>query len=55
MSDFKLPFDGTILSDTNCVTNLGVFFDKTLSMEYGTTSQCRCKIVLASNTKYRTY
>jgi hypothetical protein len=33
MSDFKLPFDGTILSDANCVKNLGVFFDKTLSME----------------------
>ena len=32
MSDFKLPFDGTILSDANCVLNLGVFFDKTLSM-----------------------
>ena len=32
MSDFKLPFDGTILSDPNCAKNLGVFFDKTLSM-----------------------
>jgi hypothetical protein len=32
MSDFKLPFDGTILSDPNCAKNLGVFFHKTLSM-----------------------
>ena len=31
MSDFKLPFDGTILSDPNCPKNLGVFFDKTLN------------------------
>jgi hypothetical protein len=27
MLDFKLPFDGTILSDPNCAKNLGVFFD----------------------------
>ncbi|CAC5366199.1 unnamed protein product [Mytilus coruscus] len=33
LSKFELPFDGTILSDANCVRNLGVFFDKTLSME----------------------
>lgn len=33
MSDFKLPFDGTILSDGNCAKNQGIFFDKTLSME----------------------
>ena len=33
MLDFKLPFDGTILSDANCAKNLGIFFDKTLSME----------------------
>ena len=33
ISDFKLPFDGTILSDAKCVKNLGVFLDKTLSMD----------------------
>jgi hypothetical protein len=34
MSDFKLPFDGIIISDANCVKILGIFFDKTLlSME----------------------
>jgi hypothetical protein len=27
LTDFKLPFDGTILSDPNCAKNLGVFFD----------------------------
>jgi hypothetical protein len=30
MSDFKPPFDGTILSDPNCAKNLGVFFVKSL-------------------------
>ncbi|CAC5422780.1 unnamed protein product [Mytilus coruscus] len=33
LSKYELPFDGTFLSDANCVRNLGVFFDKTLSME----------------------
>ena len=33
MSDFKLSFDGTILSDGNYAKNQGIFFDKTLSME----------------------
>ena len=32
MSDVKPSFDGTILSDANYALDLGVFFDKTLSM-----------------------
>jgi hypothetical protein len=32
-SDCCLSFDGTVVSDVSCVRNLGVFFDKTLSME----------------------
>ncbi|CAC5421345.1 unnamed protein product [Mytilus coruscus] len=38
LSKYELPFDGTILSDANCVRNLGVFFDKTLSMEQQVTA-----------------
>jgi hypothetical protein len=32
-SDFRLKFDGTVLSDVSCVKNLGMYFDKTISME----------------------
>ena len=32
-SDCRLCFDGTVVSDVSCIRNLGVFFDKTLSME----------------------
>jgi hypothetical protein len=32
-SDFRLKFDGTMLSDVSCVNNLGMYFDKTISME----------------------
>ena len=32
-SDFRLKFDGTLLSDVSCVKNLGMYFDKTISME----------------------
>jgi hypothetical protein len=26
-SDFRLKFDGTVLSDVSCVKNLGMYFD----------------------------
>ena len=32
-NEFKLSFDGTVITDAACVKNLGVYFDKTLSME----------------------
>jgi hypothetical protein len=32
-SDCRLSFDGIVVSDVSCVRNLGVFFDKALSME----------------------
>ena len=32
-SDFRLKFDGTVLSDVSCVKNLGMYFDKTISLE----------------------
>jgi hypothetical protein len=32
-SDFRLKFDETVLSDVTCVKNLGMYFDKTISME----------------------
>jgi hypothetical protein len=32
-SDFRLKFDGTVLSDVSSVKNLGMYFDKTISME----------------------
>ena len=32
-SDFRLKFDGTVLSDVSCVKNLGMYFDKAISME----------------------
>ena len=31
--DFSLTFDGTVLSDVPCVKNLGMYLDKTISME----------------------
>ena len=33
LSEFSLSFNGTIVNDFSCVRNLGVFMDKTLSME----------------------
>ena len=33
LSEFSLPFNRTIVNDVSCVKNLGVFMDKTLSME----------------------
>ena len=33
LSEFSLSFNGTIVNDVSCVKNLGVFMDKTLSME----------------------
>ena len=33
LSEFSLSFNGTIVNDIACVKNLGVFMDKTLSME----------------------
>jgi hypothetical protein len=32
-SDFRLKFDGTVLSDVSCVNNLGMYFDNIISME----------------------
>jgi hypothetical protein len=32
-SDIRLKFDGTVLSEVSCVKNLGMYFDKTISME----------------------
>ncbi|CAC5422802.1 unnamed protein product [Mytilus coruscus] len=34
LSDFRLTFDGTVLSDVSCVKNLGMYFDKTIIMEH---------------------
>ncbi|CAC5400218.1 unnamed protein product [Mytilus coruscus] len=34
LSDFRLTFDGTVLNDVSCVKNLGMYFDKTISMEH---------------------
>ncbi|CAC5400147.1 unnamed protein product [Mytilus coruscus] len=34
LSDLRLTFDGTLLSDVSCVKNLGMYFDKTISMEH---------------------
>ncbi|CAC5407955.1 unnamed protein product [Mytilus coruscus] len=34
LSDFRLTFDGTVLSDVICVKNLGIYFNKTISMEH---------------------
>ncbi|CAC5370398.1 unnamed protein product [Mytilus coruscus] len=34
LSDFRLTFDRTVLSDVSCVKNLGMYFDKTISMEH---------------------
>jgi hypothetical protein len=31
--DFRLKFDGTVLSDVSCVNNLGMYFDNIISME----------------------
>ncbi|CAC5390085.1 unnamed protein product [Mytilus coruscus] len=38
LSDFRLTFDGTVLSDVSCVKNLGMYFDKTISMEHQTSA-----------------
>ena len=34
LSEFSLTFDGTVLSDVSVVKNLGMYFDKTMSMEH---------------------
>jgi hypothetical protein len=44
-SDFRLKFDGTVLSDVSCVKNREMYFDKTISI--GTASQCDHKIVFS--------
>jgi hypothetical protein len=33
-SDFRLKFDGTVLSDVSSVKNLGMYFDKTISIPW---------------------
>lgn len=38
LADFRLAFDGTILSDVSCVKNLGVYFNQSLSMEHQASS-----------------
>jgi hypothetical protein len=40
-SDCRLSFDGTVVSDVSCVRNLGVFFDKTLSIERFDATWCK--------------
>jgi uncharacterized HAD superfamily protein len=44
-SDFRLKFDGTVLSDVSGVKNRGMYFDKTISI--GTASQYDHKIVFS--------
>ncbi|CAC5397645.1 unnamed protein product [Mytilus coruscus] len=34
LSDFLLTFDGTVFSNITCVKHLGMYFDKTISMEH---------------------
>ena len=51
LSEFSLSFNGTtsIVNDVSCVKNLGVFMDKTLSME----QQVRAdKIIFPPNSEY---
>jgi hypothetical protein len=49
LSEFSLPFNGTIVNDVSCVKNLGVVMDKTLSME----QQVRAdKIMFPPNSEY---
>jgi hypothetical protein len=44
-SDFRLKFDGTVLNDVPCVKNLGMYFDKTISMEQQASALINLRII----------
>jgi hypothetical protein len=55
-SECRLSFDGTVVSDVSCVRNLGVFFDKTLSMEKQVSATSKsCFYQIRNIERIRTY
>ena len=55
-SDCRLSFDGSVVSDVSCVRNLGVFFDKTLSIEKQVSATSKsCFYQIRNIVRIRTY
>jgi hypothetical protein len=52
-SECCLSFDGTIVINASFVKKLGMFFDRTFIM-HAKTSKCNYKVMLLSNSEYRT-